>query len=133
MDENYKRTASISLQSYKLLFIYFSYFVLLRHSSGCRFDPTLEQRDYKKQPIINKSILWHVWERAIFLKEYQFLTVVYKVLPPRTSDEKVLCGFRSMKPKSTPLHGILQGFPDLVGSRPKNLGLKTTKGPNSKF
>ena len=27
----------------------------------------------------------------------------------------------------------LQGFPDLVGSRPKNLGLKTTKGPNSKF
>ena len=26
-----------------------------------------------------------------------------------------------------------QGCPDLVGSRPSNLGLKTTKGPNSKF
>ena len=28
---------------------------------------------------------------------------------------------------------VLQGCPDLVGSRPSNLGLKTTKGPNSKF
>ena len=31
------------------------------------------------------------------------------------------------------LHTVHQGLPDLVGSRPKNLGLKTTKGPNSKF
>ena len=46
----------------------------------------------KEQPIINESILWHPWERAIFLKEYQFLTVVYQVLPPRTSDGKFLCG-----------------------------------------
>ena len=30
-------------------------------------------------------------------------------------------------------YNVEQGFPDLVGSRPKNLGLKTTKGPNSKF
>ena len=34
---------------------------------------------------------------------------------------------------STVLYTVNQGFPDLVGSRPKNLGLKTTKGPNSKF
>ena len=46
----------------------------------------------KEQPIINGSILWHPWERAIFVKEYQFLTLVYKVLPPRTSDGKLLCG-----------------------------------------
>ena len=31
------------------------------------------------------------------------------------------------------VYTLQQGFPDLVGSRPKNLGLKTTKGPNSKF
>ena len=30
-------------------------------------------------------------------------------------------------------YSVHQGLPDLVGSRPKNLGLKTTKGPNSKF
>ena len=30
-------------------------------------------------------------------------------------------------------HTVSQGCPDLVGSRPSNLGLKTTKGPNSKF
>ena len=46
----------------------------------------------KEQPIINKSILWHSWEAAIFLKEYQFLTVVYKVLSPRTSDKDFLFG-----------------------------------------
>ena len=42
--------------------------------------PALDQRDYKKL-IINQSILRHPWECAIFLKEYQFLTVVYKVFP----------------------------------------------------
>ena len=31
------------------------------------------------------------------------------------------------------VYGTVQSRPDLVGSRPKNLGLKTTKGPNSKF
>ena len=50
------------------------------------------KRLLKKQPIINAPILWHPWERAIYLKEYQFLTVFYKVLPSRTSDGKVLCG-----------------------------------------
>ena len=54
--------------------------------------PVLEQGDYKKQTIINGSMLWHLWEGAIFLKEYQFLTVVYEVLPPRTSDGTILCG-----------------------------------------
>ena len=46
----------------------------------------------KDQPIIKGSILWHPWERAILLKEYQFLTVLYKVLSLRTSDGKLLCG-----------------------------------------
>ena len=33
----------------------------------------------------------------------------------------------------TTKYTVQQGCPDLVGSRPSNLGLKTTKGPNSKF
>ena len=45
----------------------------------------------KEQPIINELILWHPWERAIFLREYQFLTVVYKFYP-RVSLVENFCG-----------------------------------------
>ena len=61
----------------------------------------------KEQPIINRSMLWHHQERAIFLKEYQFMTVVNKILSPRTSDGKYLCVVRSIKLKSTHPRGIL--------------------------
>ena len=37
-------------------------------------------------------VLWHPWERAVLLKNYQFLIVSYKVLPPKTSGGKYLCG-----------------------------------------
>ena len=43
-------------------------------------------------PIITESIMWHPWERAILLKGYQFLIVSYKILPPKTSQGKYLCG-----------------------------------------
>ena len=43
-------------------------------------------------PIIDGHTLWHPWERAILLSGYQFLIVSYKVLPPKTSAGKYLCG-----------------------------------------
>ena len=45
-------------------------------------------------------------------------------------DEGRSQGFRSVGRNK---NEVGQGCPDLVGSRPSNLGLKTTKGPNSKF
>ena len=36
-------------------------------------------------PILDGAVLWHPWERAILLSEYQIVIVAYKVLPPKTS------------------------------------------------
>ena len=42
--------------------------------------------------IIENSILWHPWENADLLENYQFLIVSLKILPPNTSANKYLCG-----------------------------------------
>ena len=42
--------------------------------------------------IIENSILWHVWENVVLLQDYQFLIVSLKILPPKTTAGKYLCG-----------------------------------------
>ena len=46
----------------------------------------------EERPILDGHTLRHPWERAILLSGYQFLIVSYKVLPPKTSGGKFLCG-----------------------------------------
>ena len=43
-------------------------------------------------PILDGHTLWHPYERAILLSGYQFHIVSYKLLPPKTSAGKYLCG-----------------------------------------
>ena len=43
-------------------------------------------------PILDGHNLWHPWESAILLSGYQFLIMSYKVLSPKTSAGKYLCG-----------------------------------------
>ena len=50
------------------------------------------ESDGDEKPLIDNNVLWHPWERAILLSGYQFLIVSYKVLPPKTSSGKFLCG-----------------------------------------
>ena len=46
----------------------------------------------ERTPIFDGHTLWHPWERAILLIGYQLLIASYKVLPPKTSAGKYLCG-----------------------------------------
>ena len=52
----------------------------------------LSEVDTEEMPIVDNEILSHLLERAILLSDYQFLIVSYKILPPKTSCGKFLCG-----------------------------------------
>ena len=54
--------------------------------------PSWNNMAQEHAPILDGEVLWHPWERAILLSEYQFVIVAYKVLSPKTSGGKSLCG-----------------------------------------
>ena len=65
---------------------------LILDATGATPVPPWAYGQSKIPPIIDGHTLWHPWERAILLSGYQFLIVSYKVLPPKTSAGKYLCG-----------------------------------------
>ena len=75
-----------------LLYICFLFFCLMVGTVNASPTSPWSGNSEEDGPLIDGSILWHPWERAILLKGYQFLIVSYKVLPPRTSGGKFLCG-----------------------------------------
>ena len=77
-----------SLYAITILFL----IALMLSAVGASSVPPWSSGQAETPPIIDGHILWHPWERVILLSKYQFLIVSYKVLPPKTSAGKYLCG-----------------------------------------
>ena len=67
-------------------------FLFLVNGADSSPIPSWNNMSPEDAPILEGAVLWHPWERAILLSGYQFVIVAYKVLPPKTSGGKFLCG-----------------------------------------
>lgn len=74
------------------MFIALLFIILFGVTDADMPAPSFGNHFKDETPIIENQILWHPWERAILLNNYQFLIVSYKILPPKTSSGKYLCG-----------------------------------------
>ena len=67
-------------------------FLVLVNGADSSPIPPWNNMSPEDAPILDGAVLWHPLERAILLSEYQFVIVACKVLPPKTSNGKFLCG-----------------------------------------
>ena len=67
-------------------------FLIFVNGAEASAIPSWSNVSPENAPILDGAVRWHPWERAILLSGYQFVIVAYKVLPPKKSNGKFLCG-----------------------------------------